>query len=102
MSYEIRREDARAVMVVDGDMVASVVPELRLALRELVRSGSRDLVVDLAGTTMIDSMGLGLLLSAFNSLREKEGVFAVVNASQEILELLRSLRMHQHFPVSGK
>lgn len=102
MNFEIRLEGERAVVLLSGDVVASSVLELRPALRDLVRSGSRDMVVDLSGTTMIDSMGLGLLLSAFNSLREKGGAFSVVNASEDILELLRSLRKHQHFPVAGK
>ncbi|HUI55921.1 MAG TPA: STAS domain-containing protein [Bryobacteraceae bacterium] len=102
MNFGIRQEGERAVVVPNGDVVASGVPELWSAMRDLVRSGSRDMVVDLSETTMIDSVGLGLLLSAFNSLQEKEGAFSVINASEEILELLRSLRMHQHFPVAGK
>ena len=46
-------------------------------MRDLVRSGLREMVVDLADTSMIDSSGLGLLLSAYNSLRRVDGRFAV-------------------------
>jgi anti-anti-sigma regulatory factor len=45
---------------------------------------------------------LGLLLSAYNSLSKVQGKFAVVNASDEILDLLRTLRIHQHFPIAGR
>jgi len=102
MSFEIRREGETAVVAMHGDVVASSVPELRPALRDLVRSGLRDMVVDLVDTTMIDSTGVGLLLSAFNSLSKVQGKFAVVNASDEILELFRTLRIHQHFRVAGR
>jgi anti-sigma B factor antagonist len=102
MNFEIRQNGETAVVAMHGDVVASSVPELRPALRDLVRSGLRDMVVDLDGTTMIDSMGLGLLLSAFNSLRNVQGRFAVVNASEEILDLFRTMRIHQHFPVAGR
>ena len=102
MDFEIRREGEKTVFVPCGDIVASSEPVLRPALRDLVRDGARDVVVDLAGTSMIDSTGLGLLLSAFISLRQAGGAFAVVNASAEILELLRSLRFHQHFGVAGR
>ena len=102
MNFEIRREGDAAVVATHGDVVASSVPELRPALRDLVRSGLRDMVVDLVDTTMIDSTGVGLLLSAFNSLSKVQGKFAVVNASDEILDLLRTLRIHQHFPIAGR
>jgi anti-sigma B factor antagonist len=102
MNFEIRREGETAVVATHGDVVASSVPELRPALGELVRGGLRDMVLDLADTAMIDSTGLGLLLSAFNSLHKVQGKFAVVNASEEILELFRTLRLHQHFPVAGR
>ena len=102
MTFEIQREGERAVVSPRGDLVASAVPLLRPAMRDLVRGGVRELVVDLSGTSMIDSTGLGLLLSAFNSLRAAGGSLAVTNASEEILNLLQSLRIHQHFPVAGK
>jgi anti-anti-sigma factor len=50
---------------------------------------------------MIDSSGLGLLFSAFNSLRAVGGTLSVVNASEDVLDLFRTLRINQHFPVSG-
>src|ERR1039457_1874623 len=93
MNFEIRREGETAVVRTHGDVVASSVPELRPALRDLLRSVLRDMVVDLADTTMIDSTGLGLLLSAYNSLSKVQGKLAVVNASDEILDLLRTLRI---------
>ena len=100
--FEVRREAEAAVLAPLGDVLASAVPELRPALRELVRSGVRDLVVDLRAASMIDSTGLGLLLSAHNSMQAVGGKFAVVQASDEMLELFRSMRIHQHFSISGR
>jgi anti-anti-sigma factor len=102
MSFQMLRDGETTVVRPEGDVVASSMAELRPAMRELVRSGSRSVVVDLQQTTIVDSTGLGLLLSAYNSLRQVEGKFAVVNASEELLDLFHSLRIHQHFQVSGK
>lgn len=99
---QIRREGSAVVVVPDGDILASTVPRLRPAMRDAVRSGAREMVVDLAGTSMIDSTGLGLLLSAFNSMQAAGGTFSVVHASDEILELFHTMRIHQHFSVSGR
>jgi anti-sigma B factor antagonist len=99
---EVTREDEKMVVRPSGDnIVAATVPELRAKLRSIVAEGARDVVVDMSGIAMVDSSGIGLLISAYNSLRKVSGQFAVIHASAEILELFQSMRMHQHFSVSG-
>ncbi len=98
----ITREANKAVVRPAGDgIVAASLPELRLKMREMVEAGVRELVLDLTDVRMVDSSGIGLLISAFNSLRKMGGNFAVIHATPEILELFRSMRMHQHFSVTG-
>jgi anti-anti-sigma factor len=98
----LTREDDKAVIRPTGeDIVASSVPEFRSRMRGAVDEGVRQLVVDLANVRMVDSMGIGLLISAHNSLRKLGGRLAVVHASREILDLFQTMRMHQHFSVSG-
>jgi len=46
-------------------------------------------------------VGIGLLISAHNSLRRRGGRLAVVHASKDVLELFHMMRIHQHFNVSG-
>jgi anti-anti-sigma factor len=97
----VRQEGTKAVVEPAGDMVALTASELRPVLRQLVQEGVRDLVVDLCRVTMMDSSGLGLLIATHNSLRKVGGVLAVVHASDDVLELFRSMRIQQHFSVNG-
>jgi anti-sigma B factor antagonist len=98
----VTREDNRAVVRPAGDsIVAASIPELRSKMREIVGEGVRDLVVDLTDVRMVDSSGIGLLISAYNSLRKVGGQLAVIHASTEILDLFHTMRMHQHFSVTG-
>ena len=97
----IRDENRVIIRPVGTDIVAASVPELRSKMRDLVHEGSREVVVDLTNVEMVDSTGIGLLISAHNSLRKLGGTLAVIHASAEILELLQSMRIHQHFSVSG-
>src|ERR1700722_3487164 len=60
----------RAVIRPEADVVAASVADLRYRMRGLIGAGVRDLVVDLSGVQMVDSAGLGLLISAHNSLRK--------------------------------
>jgi anti-anti-sigma factor len=82
--------------------VAAILPELRNSMRDIVVEGVREVVIDLADVRMVDSSGIGLLISAHNSLRKAGGRLAVINASEDLLQLFQTLRMHQHFSVSGK
>lgn len=95
-------EQDRMVIQPAADVVAATVPGLRMALRDALGKGARLLVVDLTNTEMVDSVGIGLLISAHNSISKTGGRLEVVNASGEILALFKTMRMHQHFNVSGK
>ena len=99
---EIIREDNKAVLRPGGDnIVAATIPALRAKMRAIVEEGVQELVIDLTDVRMVDSSGIGLLIAAHNSLRKSGGTLAVIQASAEILELFRTMRMHQHFSVSG-
>jgi len=99
---EITKDDNRVVVQPTGDtIVAATIPELRSRMRDVLEKGVHELVIDLAGVRMVDSSGLGLLIAAHNSLRKAGGRFAVIHASADLLELFQSMRMHQHFSVTG-
>jgi anti-anti-sigma factor len=95
------QKDTRAVIRPEDDVVAASVADLRSRMRGLIGAGVRDLVVDLSAVRMVDSAGLGLLISAHNSLRKAGGQISVVHASPDVYELFRTMRIHQHFSVSG-
>jgi anti-anti-sigma factor len=95
------QNDSRAVIRPETDVVAASVADLRSRMRDLIGAGVRDLIVDLSAGQMVDSAGLGLLISAHNSLRKAGGHISVVHASPDIYELFRTMRIHQHFSVSG-
>jgi len=94
-------QDATAVLQPEGDLVAAKLPALRAKLRELVAAGVLHLTLDLAATQMVDSAGIGLLISAHNSLKKAGGELTVIHASKDIFDLFRTMRIHQHFSVSG-
>src|SRR5580698_5015881 len=98
----ITREDNKVVLRPAGDgIVAASIPELRAKMRAAVEEGVRELVIDLTDVQMVDSSGIGLLISAYNSLKKVGGQLSVIHASTEILELFHTMRMHQHFSISG-
>jgi anti-anti-sigma factor len=101
-AYVIEQKDQQGSVKMMGDLTAVLVPDLQAGLKEMLNKGARDLEFDLAGTTMLDSSGMGLLIAAANSLARAGGKVRVTNVSPEILRLLQSMRLAGRLNVSGR
>lgn len=101
MQTSVERLEDKVIVQPAEDLVGGGVGELRTMLRIVTGENCRDLVLDLRQVRMIDSSGIGLLVAAHNSMRRQAGRLSVVHASADILHLMRSMRIHQHFSVSG-
>ena len=97
----ITQEGTTATVIPAGDIVIATAMPLRTAMRDLIRQGSRQLVLDLSNTCMIDSAGLGLIMAAHNSLKSVQGELRVIQASTDLLGLFQAMRLHQHLNISG-
>ena len=100
--YEVTRTDRRGVVTPKSRLTAAMVPDLQGELRVLLGQGVDELVFDLADTTMLDSSGMGLLIAASNSVARTRGTVRVINASPDVLDLLRSMRLVDRLNVSGR
>jgi anti-anti-sigma factor len=85
-----------------GDLTAVLVPDLQAALKKELGKGARELVFDLARTTMLDSSGIGLLIAAANSMASHEGEVRVTNACPDVFRLLQSMRLTSRLNVTGR
>jgi len=82
------------------DIVASMVSELKKELQDMiVEEGVTELEIDLEGVEMVDSVGLGAFIATHNTLSQKNGKLTVINASDDIFSLFRTMRLDQHFEI---
>jgi len=84
-----------------GDLTAGTVEQVRAQLKALLQTGTLELTIDLAGVQMVDSMGIGLLIQAHNSLQKVGGGLTVKNASSELMDLFRSMRLDKRFTLQA-
>jgi anti-anti-sigma factor len=96
---QIVQENDRTVVKPQRDIVVPATDELRQELKNVIAAGS-DLTIDLTGVEIIDSTGLGLLISAHNTLKKAGKALVVTNASADLRELFRSMRLDKHFTVA--
>jgi anti-sigma B factor antagonist len=76
---EIRRTeiDGGERMELRGELDIGTAPKLEQAVERALEEGCRDVVLDLSGTTLLDSSGLGALLRAKRSVDASQGSMSV-------------------------
>jgi anti-anti-sigma factor len=99
---DIVREGDRVIVRPGKDIVASAVQELREELRSLVDKDARVLTIDLSGVSMVDSVGLGLLIATHNSFAKRGSKLEVIHASRDIHDLFKTMRLDKHFDLQWK
>ena len=96
-----RDENGVDVLVLDGRIVAG---EETGALREIVKSllsqGKKNMVLDLSGVTMIDSTGLGALVTAHSSAKSGGTSLRLCNLGSRSKHLLQITKLYTIFEVS--
>ncbi len=81
------------------DIVTTAVDAIKVDLRKSIDTSEGILSIDLSGVDMIDSRGLGLLIATANSLASKQRKLRIVNASSDIVELMRMMRLDRHMEI---
>lgn len=96
---EITREGKTVRVAPQRDIVAAMISEFKQELKTLVEEGGTRLELDFTGVEMVDSIGIGLLITTHNSLRASEGSLALVHVSPDIASLFRTMRLDKHFEM---
>jgi anti-sigma B factor antagonist len=64
-------------MELRGELDIGTAPELEQAVERALEEGCREVVLDLTGTTLLDSSGLGALLRAKRTVDARQGSMSV-------------------------
>lgn len=103
MSTNIMEKNGdKAVLTLKKDLVASTVNDLRTMIQEAIKEGIKNISINMAGISVVDSMGIGLLISIQNSLSQVDGTLEILNISTDIMDLFQSMRLDQHFSIKGE
>ena len=93
-------EDNQATIKIQGDIVSSVVNDLKAEFKNTLDNDIATLVLDLAEVSYVDSIGIGLLVATHNTLKKKNSALGLANVSEDIRKLLNMMRLDQHFKIT--
>ena len=96
---KVEHNKTQAVITLQENLVASLVPELKNAMKDLLQEGVTKLDINLSEVKVVDSTGIGCLIAAHNSLAKTGGGLTVLGVSEDIFELFSSMRLNRHFTI---
>lgn len=102
LRLEYLREDGTVVVRILGEVDLASAPVLREALIELIDGqGNLFVQLDLENLSFIDSTGIGVLVRALRSVRQKGGDLTLMNCRASTLRILEIAGLTEIFGVSA-
>lgn len=98
MNVTTTERNGYSVIALQGEVDLQTSPQVRKALLHCLDE-ERDVLVDLAGVTYIDSSGVASLVEAFQLARKGGTRFALVGVSEAALRVLQLARLDRVFAI---
>jgi anti-sigma B factor antagonist len=87
------------VLKIEGTLDAVTAPELRSVVDDLVSESRKEVTLDLADLRLIDSSGVGVIVSLFKRVRANGGQVRITGLRDQPRAIFRLLRLDRVFPV---
>ena len=88
------------ILDIEGDItIFGGTSELRKEVRRLIQEGHINIILNLADVRYVDSSGLGAMVAALTTANRVGGQVALLNVSQNILELLEVTKLVSVFDI---
>jgi anti-anti-sigma factor len=102
MNCSHRIENQVCVVTIEGNIALDGVNEAKAYLKpHLDSSDVKGLVMNFEKVNFIDSSGIGLIVSIFKTMQQKEGKFALTNLSKKNEEIFSITRLNKILDIYG-
>jgi anti-sigma B factor antagonist len=87
------------IIPLEGEIDLHVSPRIAATLTAAVKEKPRNLIVDLAKVSYIDSSGLAILIEAMQSVEKYGGKFALAGLQENVKPIFEIARLDQVFRI---
>jgi anti-sigma B factor antagonist len=99
MSYTRTDNGGETVVQFEGTLDAVTAPEFRTLVDELVAENRQNITLELSSLRLIDSSGVGVIVSLFKRVRANGGQVRIVGLRDQPRAIFRLLRLDRVFPT---
>ncbi len=87
------------VLSLSGELDMATAPQLRQAVVAAVADGATDIVLDLAGVSFCDSVGLGIIVGGLKRARGNGGDLRLRSVPPKLVEILALTGLDQAIAI---
>jgi anti-sigma B factor antagonist len=102
MDFSVRTEQLSGdayLIALTGEVDLYTAPEFKQELLDAIAKGAKQVVVDLSGTTFIDSTTLGVLVGGVKRLRTNDGQLSLVCSDRNITKIFEITGLDRVFTI---
>ena len=96
---EIIKDGDKATIKPGVDVVASMAENFKNELLSAINDSKEDFTIDLEGVEMVDSVGIGVIIAAHNTLNQSDRSLKVINVIKDVYGLFTTMRLNRRFDV---
>lgn len=100
MSLTLSNRQSHGVTIIDLSgriTLGEATGQLRDAVKAAVARGDKNIILNLAGVSYIDSAGLGELVGASTTVANSGGTLKLLNLQKKIKDLMQITKLHTIF-----
>ena len=97
MTFARSAAGGETLLTIEGALDAMSTPELRPVIEEIIAESTERVVVDLSKLRLIDSSGVGAIVSLYKRVRARGGQVTVRGLRDQPLAIFRLLRLDRVF-----
>ncbi len=102
MSLKMSTREVKDVIIVDlsGQLtMGEASAAIRDEVRDEIAHGYKKILLNLAEVTYIDSSGLGELIAAYTSVKNRDGELKLVNLTRRVHDLMQITKLYTVFDL---
>lgn len=99
MKLEKLTQDGAILLRISGELDSTTALDVRATFDEVVEEKPGKVILDLSSLRMLDSSGVGAIVSLFKSVRALGSVFEVEGVQGQPLSIFKVLRLDKVFRV---
>ena len=102
MDFSVRTEQLSGdayLIALTGEVDLYTAPEFKTELLDAIAKGAKHVVVDLSGTTFIDSTTLGVLVGGVKRLRTNDGQLSLICSDRNITKIFEITGLDRVFTI---
>ena len=99
MNFKLHKNENETILEIDGTLDAVTAPELRTVVDDLVNANTLAVTLELSALRLIDSSGVGVIVSLFKRIKANGGQVKIVGLRDQPRAIFRLLRLDRVFTV---